>query len=147
MGWLAGRVIFAFVALMAISRRNLFRLFNWPALLVVPVYFWWVSQNLESDSLTMVKLGIFVCGALVVAQFSFWGNYIPLVFPVHLRGTGESFAANIGGRVIGTFAAWLTLTLSASTPPSPAKIAIVGAIVAAPMRSWQPSSALCCPNL
>jgi hypothetical protein len=116
---------------MAISRRNLFRLFNWPALLVVPFYFWWVSQNLESDSLTMVKLGIFLCGALVVAQFSFWGNYIPLVFPVHLRGTGESFAANIGGRVIGTFAAWLTLTLSASTPPSPAKIAIVGACVAA----------------
>ena len=129
-GGLVGRVIFAFVALMAISRRNLFRLFNWPALLVVPFYFWWVSQNLESDSLTMVKLGLFLCGALVVAQFSFWGNYIPLVFPVHLRGTGESFAANIGGRVIGTFAAWLTLTLSASTPPSPAKIAIVGACVA-----------------
>jgi hypothetical protein len=24
------------------------------------------------------------------------------VYPVHLRGTGESFAANIGGRMIGT---------------------------------------------
>jgi hypothetical protein len=47
-----------------------------------------------------------------------------------LRGTGESFAANIGGRVIGTAAAWITITLSESKPPNPAKIAIVGACVA-----------------
>ena len=65
-----------------------------------------------------------------MAQFSFWGNYIPLVFPVHLRGTGESFAANIGGRIIGTAAAWITITLSESVPPNPAKIAMVGACVA-----------------
>ncbi|HRI16549.1 MAG TPA: MFS transporter, partial [Verrucomicrobiota bacterium] len=57
-------------------------------------------------------------------------NYIPLVFPVHLRGTGESFAANIGGRVIGTAAAWITITLSAAKPPDPVKIALVGAAVA-----------------
>jgi hypothetical protein len=67
---------------------------------------------------------------LTVAQFSFWGNYIPLVFPVHLRGTGESFAANIGGRVLGTAAAWITLTLSASATPDPARVALVGACVA-----------------
>jgi MFS family permease len=129
-GGLVGRIAFAIIALFAITRRDLYRLFNWPALIFVPVFFWWISNNLQADSLGMIKVGIFVCGMLVVAQFSFWGNYIPLVFPVHLRGTGESFAANIGGRVIGTFAAWLTLTLSASTPPSPAKIAFVGACVA-----------------
>ena len=39
-----------------------------------------------------------------VSQFSFWGNYLPRVYPVHLRGTGESFAANVGGRMIGTSA-------------------------------------------
>jgi hypothetical protein len=61
---------------------------------------------------------------------SFWGNYIPLVFPVHLRGTGESFAANIGGRVLGTAAAFITLTLSASDKPDPGKIALMGACVA-----------------
>ena len=44
--------------------------------------------------------------------------------------TGESFAANIGGRVIGTAAAWFTITLSESNPPSAAKIAVMGAIVA-----------------
>ncbi len=32
----------------------------------------------------------------------FLGNYLPRVYPVHLRGTGEGFAANIGGRMIGT---------------------------------------------
>jgi hypothetical protein len=34
------------------------------------------------------------------------------VYPIYLRGTGESFAANIGGRMIGTFAAMVTTTLA-----------------------------------
>ena len=55
---------------------------------------------------------------------------LPLVFPMHLRGTGESFAANIGGRVLGTAAAFITITLSESKPPDPAKIALMGAYVA-----------------
>ena len=41
-----------------------------------------------------------------------------------------TFAANIGGRILGTLAAFLTLTFSASTPPDPVKIAVVGATVA-----------------
>ena len=45
-----------------------------------------------------------------MAQFSFWGNYLPRVYPTHLRGTGESFAANVGGRMIGTSAALVTTT-------------------------------------
>ena len=49
---------------------------------------------------------------MTVAQFSFWGNYLPRVYPLHLRGTGESFAANIGGRLIGTSFAWVTATLA-----------------------------------
>jgi len=129
-GGLVGRILFAIVALCAISRRNLFRLFNWPSMIFVPILFWWISNNLKTDSLSMLQWGIFLAGLLTVAQFSFWGNYIPLVFPVHLRGTGESFAANIGGRVIGTFAAWLTLTFSDAKPPNPANIALVGAYVA-----------------
>jgi hypothetical protein len=97
----------------------------------VPVLFWWISNSLGTvETLPLVKVGIFVAGFLTVSQFSFWGNYIPRVFPVHLRGTGESFAANIGGRVLGTAAAWITISLSASTPPSPSKIALVGACVA-----------------
>jgi len=97
----------------------------------VPALFWWISTQLaDADSLPWIKAGIFVAGLFTVSQFSFWGNYIPLVFPTHLRGTGESFAANIGGRVLGTAAAWLTLTFSAATPPDPVRIALAGAAVA-----------------
>ncbi len=130
-GGLVGRVLLALAAVRIASRRALLRLFQWPALLVVPAFFWWISTQLSSaDSLPWIKAGIFVAGLLTVAQFSFWGNYIPLVFPTHLRGTGESFAANIGGRVLGTAAAWLTLTFSAATPPDPVRIALAGAAVA-----------------
>ena len=53
-----------------------------------------------------------------MAQFSFWGNYLPRVYPLHLRGTGESFAANIGGRMIGTsFAALATFMAARSFIP------------------------------
>ena len=130
-GGLFGRFVFAIVAVYIISRRTLLRVFQLPALIFVPLLFWWISTQLgNADSLLGIKAGIFIAGFLTIAQFSFWGNYIPLVFPLHLRGTGESFAANIGGRVLGTAAAWITLTLSAGNPPSPAKIAIVGACVA-----------------
>ena len=130
-GGLVGRVLLAFAALRIVGRRTLLRLFQWPALLVVPALFWWISSQLtNADSLPWIKAGIFVAGLFTVSQVSFWGNYIPLVFPTHLRGTGESFAANIGGRVLGTAAAWLTLTFSAATPPDPVRIALAGAAVA-----------------
>ena len=130
-GGLIGRFLLAVLAVVIVSRRTLFRIFQLPALFFVPFFFWWVSGQLaNADSMMLIKLGIFLAGVLTVAQFSFWGNYIPLVFPVHLRGTGESFAANIGGRVLGTAAAWITLTLSASDRPDPARVALVGACVA-----------------
>ena len=130
-GGLIGRLLLAWLALRIVSRRNLLRTFQIPALIVVPLVFWWISRSLSNESsLIGIKLGIFAAGLLVVGQFSFWGNYIPRVFPLHLRGTGESFAANIGGRILGTAAAWLTLTFAAASPPDPAKIAAVGAVVA-----------------
>jgi MFS family permease len=131
MGGLMGRFALAMLAVAIVSRRLLLRIFQIPSLIFVPLFFWWVSGNLaDAATLPWIKVGIFVAGFLTVAQFSFWGNYIPLVFPLHLRGTGESFAANIGGRVIGTAAAWFTITLSESRPPDPAKMAVVGAMVA-----------------
>jgi MFS family permease len=129
-GGLVGRFILAGAALYLASRRTLFRVFQIPALVVVPGFFYWLSTNLDGASVSTVAIGAFLCGLFTVAQFSFWGNYLPLVYPVHLRGTGESFAANIGGRILGTSAAWLTFTLSAATPPSPGKIALVAACVA-----------------
>jgi len=82
--------------------------------------------------LMTLKLGMFFAGVFTVAQFSFWGNYLPRVYPTHLRGTGEGFAANVGGRMIGTGFAFVTLTLSTylSGPPH-VQLATAAAMVAA----------------
>ena len=130
-GGLIGRVAFAYLALVILRRQTQLRWFLIPAVIFVPLLFYWISTSYKAeDSLLWIKIGIFAAGFLTVAQFSFWGNYIPRVFPLHLRGTGESFAANIGGRVLGTLAAFITITFSQSKPPDPGKIALVGAIVA-----------------
>ena len=71
---------------------------------------------------------LLVAGFFTVAQFSFWGNYLPRVYPTHLRGTGESFAANIGGRLIGTSAALLTTQVQNLMPAK--NLAYAAAIVA-----------------
>jgi hypothetical protein len=85
-----------------------------------------------TSSLTWLYPAIFIAGVLTVGQFSFWGNYLPRVYPLHLRGTGESFAANIGGRLIGTSFAWVTATLAVTTDRAyaPTKVALVAAAVA-----------------
>ncbi|HEY3176941.1 MAG TPA: MFS transporter [Candidatus Polarisedimenticolia bacterium] len=130
-GGLLGRLALAALAAWIVGRRSLFRLFQIPCLLFVPALFAWIGSSLDvPGNLGLVKWGVLAAGLVTVGQFSFWGNYLPRVYPVHLRGTGESFAANIGGRVLGTSAAWITLTLSASTPPSPARIAWIAAAVA-----------------
>jgi MFS family permease len=126
-GGLAGRVALAVLASLIISRRRLIRLFQVPGLIVMPLVFGWMATT----SLQWLYIGIFVAGFLTVGQFSFWGNYLPRVYPVHLRGTGESFAANIGGRLVGTSFAWVTASL-AVTPDrayAPTKVATVAAVV------------------
>ncbi len=130
-GGLVGRVILAIAALYIVSRRALLRLFLIPSLIFIPGLFWWMSNNFATlEVLGLVKWAVFAGGLLLVAQFSFWGNYIPRVFPLHLRGTGESFAANIGGRVLGTSLAWIFFTYSASSPPNPGKMAATAAVIA-----------------
>jgi hypothetical protein len=99
--------------------------------LIVPAVFAYAATH----SLQLLTIGIFIAGLLTVAQFSFWGNYLPRVYPVHLRGTGESFAANIGGRLVGTSFAWVTQTLAVQAfipgGSPPAKMAYTAAMVAA----------------
>ena len=133
-GGLLGRILLAVGVLYISSRRALLRLFAVPALLFIPALFWWIGQNMgTAGTIGALKWGVFLAGILLVGQFSFWGNYIPRVFPVHLRGTGESFAANIGGRVLGTSMAWLFFTFSDATPPNPSKMAYTAATIAAVM--------------
>jgi len=83
-----------------------------PGLVILPIVF----GHYATTSQTGLQIGIFLVGLCTVAQFSFWGNYLPRVFPVHLRGTGESFAANIGGRMIGTSFALVASQLSLVMP-------------------------------
>ena len=109
-GGLVGRVILAILATLIVSRRWLLRVFQIPGIVVMPLVFGYCAVK----GLDLLYVGMFVAGMLTVGQFSFWGNYLPRVYPLHLRGTGESFAANIGGRMIGTSFAWVTTTLAAA---------------------------------
>ena len=95
-----------------IGRRRLIWLFQIPGFFLLPAVFFLTPV----EGLTWARWGIFLVGFFTVAQMSFWGNYLPRVYPVHLRGTGESFAANVGGRMIGTFGALLTTSLVSEMP-------------------------------
>jgi MFS family permease len=126
-GGLLGRTALAVLAVYVVSRRRLLRMFQVPGLIVMPIVFAWAATT----SLSWLYVGMFFAGFFTVAQFSFWGNYLPRVYPTYLRGTGESFAANIGGRLFGTSFAWVTATL-AVTPDrafAPTKLAYVAAAV------------------
>jgi MFS family permease len=126
-GGLAGRVLLAVLAVVVVSRRRLLRFFQVPGLILVPFVFFYAATS----NLPMLKWGIFLVGLMTVAQFSFWGNYLPRVYPTHLRGTGEGFAANVGGRMIGTSAALVTTTLVNYMPGTspPIKLAYAATIV------------------
>jgi MFS family permease len=126
-GGLLGRFVLAFLAVRILSRRKLLRVFQVPGLILLPIVFLYPAiHNLE-----LLKWGIFFVGLLTVAQFSFWGNYLPRMYPTYLRGTGESFAANIGGRMIGTSAALVTTTLANHMPgaTAPMQLAYAAATV------------------
>jgi MFS family permease len=111
-GGLAGRIVLAYLAIVIVSRRRLLHVFQIPGLILLPLVFLFPATS----NLTLLKWGIAAVGFLTIAQFSFWGNYLPRVYPTYLRGTGESFAANVGGRMIGTSAALLTTTIVSSMP-------------------------------
>ena len=138
-GGLAGRTALAYLAIIIISRRRLLHVFQIPGLILLPLLFLFGTGDL-----TLLKWGIAAVGFLTIAQFSFWGNYLPRVYPTYLRGTGESFAANVGGRMIGTSAALLTTSIVASMPGGTPQIklayaaAVVGtaAYVIGFLASW-----------
>jgi MFS family permease len=126
-GGLAGRLILAVLAVAIVSRRKLLWVFQIPGLILLPVVYV-LSPTL---GLPLAQWGILLIGIATIAQFSFWGNYLPRVFPTHLRGTGESFAANVGGRMIGTMGALVTVNLVALMPGDsvPVRLSYAAAIV------------------
>lgn len=113
-----------------VSHRSLLRVFQLPGLIIVPLVF----ALAPTYGLNALTIGAFLAGFFTVAQFSFWGNYLPRVYPVHLHGTGEGFAANIGGRLLGTSFAAVTTQISTHAfpegSPAPLNVAYAAAGVA-----------------
>ncbi|MBI3821196.1 MAG: MFS transporter [Planctomycetes bacterium] len=108
LGGLLGRILLA-VLLLFVPSRTLIRLFLIPGVILFPLTFF----GLVKSDYWLFAAAIFFCGLLTVAQFSFLSEFLPRVFPMHLRGTGGSFATNLGGRMIGTMAATLNTELLA----------------------------------
>jgi MFS family permease len=111
-GGLLGRFALAVLVVRIVSRRRLLHVFQTPGVIVAPLTF----AVAGTTSLTLAQWGMFFTGFFTISQMSFWGNYLPRVYPTHLRGTGEAFAANIGGRVIGTGFAFLATQLANVMP-------------------------------
>ena len=109
MGGLSGRIALALLIIVGLSRKDILRLLQAPLVMILPLaYFYFYPKGGENFFWAYAA-----CGFLTVAQFSYVGEYLPRVFPLHLRGTGGSFATNVGGRMIGTSAALLTTTVVA----------------------------------
>jgi MFS family permease len=124
-GGLLGRLLLAFLVVRIVSRQRLVRAFQIPGLFIFPFVF----AIAATTNINWLYVGVFLAGLFTIGQFSFWGNYLPRLYPVHLRGTGESFAINIGGRMVGTCFAWLaaTLAITADRAYAPTKLALVAA--------------------
>ena len=130
-GGLLGRILLAWFLILGMRRVTLLKVFQMPALVILPLtYFTLFRQGGEA-----FLWSYFICGLLTVAQFSYFGEYLPKAFPLHLRGTGGSFATNVGGRMFGTSMAFVTTNLVApmlarNGPLLPAHVAQAAGLVA-----------------
>jgi MFS family permease len=135
MGGLTGRILLAILLIVGLSRVALLKVFQLPALIILPLtYFKFFAVGGET-----FLWAYFVCGLVTVAQFSYFGEYLPKVFPLHLRGTGGSFATNVGGRMIGTSmatlnTAWLApLLAGGAAAMKPMHVALAAGYIATAM--------------
>jgi MFS family permease len=112
LGTIVGRLLFAFLVVRIATQRRLLRVFLVPGLIVFACLYFFAATH----SLVLVKYGIFLAGLLLNGPFSLWGNYLPRMYPTYLRGSGESFAINIGARVIGASGVLFTTQLANVMP-------------------------------
>jgi hypothetical protein len=131
-GAILGRLFLAGLVIWFARRLPMLKAFLWASLLVFPL---------------VLKYGVLMMTLLVSLQYSFWGNYLPRVFPLHLRGTGESFAISFGGRVLAPIAALATTQLSNVMPGaspalklahSTALVAVIACVCAIVLVRWLP---------
>ena len=126
LGGLTGRILFAILVLYLAS-KVLIRVFLLPGVVILPVAYLVLYQG----DYTIFAAAIFLCGLMIVAQFSYVSEFLPKVFPLHLRGTGSAFATNVGGRMLGTMAATLNTEILSPLFPgeNPVKVATAAAVI------------------
>ncbi len=142
-GALIGRFILAGLVVWFVARRPMLRWMLVIGLGLFPFVFLGPALH-DADSF---KYAVLVVTMVVGAQYSFWGNYLPRVFPLHLRGTGESFAMTFGARTLAPFMALLTANLATVMPGatptlklahSMALVAVVATVIALVASRWLP---------
>lgn len=127
-GGLVGRILLAVLLVVIANKGWLLRLFIIPGVIAFPLTYLYLF-NQQPD---WFVYGVFVCGLATVSQFSYFGEYLPKMYPLHLRGTGGSFATNVGGRMIGTSGSFITTNLLAPLMPAAStfeRVAIAAGIV------------------
>jgi MFS family permease len=125
-GGLTGRILLA-VLLLFVPSRTLLRIFVVPGIALFPLTYFQLFQG----EYFLFAVGVFLCGLVTVAQFSYLSELLPKLFPLHLRGTGGSFATNVGGRMLGTMAATFNTELLSQffTGTNPVKVATAAACI------------------
>ena len=128
LGGLTGRILLAILLVVIVSHKTLLRIFLLPGLILFPITYLYLFKG----DYFIFATAIFCCGLLTTSQFSYFGEYLPKAFPMHLRGTGGSFATNVGGRMLGTMAATLNTELLAPlfAGDNPTKVATAAAVIA-----------------
>ena len=127
-GSFIGRFALAFLAISLLTRRQVLSCFQLPGLVIIPILF---------AAAPYLDVTVLACGALLAAvalngQINFIGNYLPQIYPARLRGTGESFAISVGGRIVGTSTSLITPWLANFAPGASAssKLALAAATMA-----------------
>lgn len=123
-------VLFSRFSLCASSaRRLLLRIPDSRTHLRSPVLLVDFHQPRQSESLIWISFGIFVAGFLAIAQFSFLGK----LHPAGATPAAPAGHRQVSPRILAAASSPPPLPgsrLPSATPPSPAKIAVVGACVA-----------------
>ena len=94
-----------------IGRRRIFRLFGLGFIVAVTVY---LQAPLGNSIFTLLPAG-FVYGFFQFGIYASFGPYFTELFPTEVRGTGQSFAYNVGRASSGIFIQGVALVAGFST--------------------------------
>ena len=102
--------------ILGLRRLTVLRLFQVPSLIFLPLTYFVLFGRGGSSFLWTYGL----CGFLTIAQFSYLGEFLPKVFPLHLRGTGGSIVA-LAMAIISLIAGLFLREPVEETPAAPAR--------------------------